>query len=244
MTAMQSAQPADDRVAVVGGSGALGFGLALRLGASGTHVVVGSRSAERGAAAVERLKEAAPDADFDADANGPAAQRCGVVILSVPFSSQLETLKGLHDWLRPGQILVDATVPLASAVSGKATRTLTVWQGSAAQQAKEVVPDGVRVVSALHTVSASLLADLAEPLDQDVLLCGDRRADKARVSAVLQSIPGLRCVDCGPLEQARITEQLTALMIGVNIRYHAHAGIRITGIGAPPWAPVASTEPL
>jgi NADPH-dependent F420 reductase len=121
-------------------------------------------------------------------------------------------------------------VPLAAAVSGRATRTLGVWQGSAAQQAAEMVPDGVRVVSALHTVSASTLGDLDQPLDEDVLVCGDRKADKERAGAVIEQVPGLRWVDAGRLEQARIAESLTALLIGINSRYRCHAGIRITGL--------------
>src|SRR5207302_8448468 len=121
--------------------------------------------------------------------------------------NQSETLTNLKPALKDGQLLVDATVPLAAAVSGKATRTLGVWQGSAAQQAQEMVPDGVRVVSAFHTVSAAQLSHLEHELDEDVLICGDRREDKAKVADLVKAIPGLRAVDCGPLEMARIVEQ-------------------------------------
>jgi NADPH-dependent F420 reductase len=224
-----------DPVTVIGASGALGFGLALRLGLAGVPVVVGSRDAGRAAETVERLRERAPGGDFDGDANGPAAERSEVVFLSVPFRSQSETLTNLRAHLREGQLVVDATVPLAAAVSGKATRMLGVWQGSAAQQAAEMVPDGVRVVSALHTVSAATLGDPDRALDEDVLVCGDRKADKARAAALIECIPGLRCVDCGRLETARITESLTALLIGVNGRYKTHAGIRITGLPEVSW---------
>jgi NADPH-dependent F420 reductase len=98
-----------------------------------------------------------------------------------------------------------------------------------------MAPDGVRVVSALHTVSAASLTDLGHDLDEDVLVCGDRKADKQEVAALLGRVPGLRCVDCGRLEQARITEQLTALLIGVNARYKTHAGIRLTGLPDELW---------
>ena len=124
-------------------------------------------------------------------------------------------------------------MPLAAAVSGKATRMLGVWQGSAAQQAAEMVPDGVRVVSALHTISAASLTDLEHPLEQDVLVCGDSRADKREAARLIERIDGLRCVDCGRLEMSRITESLTALLIGVNSRYKVHAGIRLTGLPDP-----------
>ena len=154
-----------------------------------------------------------------------------IVILSVPFRSQSETLTNLKGALTPAQLVIDATVPLAAAVSGKATRTLGVWQGSAAQQAQEMVPEGVRVVSAFHTISASLLSDLDQTLDEDVLMCGDERADKAQVAQLVSKIEGLRAVDCGPLEMARIVEQLTALLISINVRNKVQAGIKITGLG-------------
>ena len=128
-------------------------------------------------------------------------------------------------------MLVDATVPLAAAVSGKATRTIGVWQGSAAQQAQEMAPHGVRVVSAFHTVSAALLTDLDHELDEDVLVCGDRAEDKAKLAELIDRIDGLRTVDCGPLEMARIIEQLTPLLISINVRHKVRAGIKITGLG-------------
>jgi hypothetical protein len=107
---------------------------------------------------------------------------------------------------------------------------LGVWQGSAAEQAEEMAPDGVRVVAALHTVSAHALASVDEPLDEDVLICGDRRADKVQAAEILQRIPGLRAVDAGRLETSRIAESLTALMISINAKYKAHAGIRIANL--------------
>jgi 8-hydroxy-5-deazaflavin:NADPH oxidoreductase len=225
----------DEQVTVIGGSGALGSGLALRLAAAGVRVVIGSRDAGRAQEAAEWVLERAPEAHVSGLPNPGAAAASEVVFLCVPFRNQSETLTNLKDHLREGQLLVDATVPLAAAVSGKATRTLGVWQGSAAQQAAEMVPDGVRVVSALHTVNAPGLKDLEHPLDEDVIVCGDRRADKARAAAVIELIPGLRCVDGGRLEMARIAESLTALLIGVNARYKTHAGVRLTGLGERPW---------
>ena len=225
----------DDQVTVIGGSGALGSGLALRLAAAGVHVVIGSRDAERAREAAGWVRDRARQATVDGLPNGEAAAASEVVFLCVPFRNQSETLTNLKEHLREGQVLVDATVPLAAAVSGRATRTLGVWQGSAAEQAAEMVPDGVRVVSALHTVNAPGLKDLAHPLDEDVLVCGDRRADKARAAALIELIPGLRCVDGGRLEMARIAESLTALLIGVNARYKTHAGVRLTGLGERPW---------
>jgi NADPH-dependent F420 reductase len=219
-----------DPVVVIGGTGALGYGLALRLGKAGVPIVIGSRDAERAAESAGKAAAAVPEGSFEGLANAEAATRGEIVVLSVPFRSQSETLTNLKTVLREGQLVVDATVPLAAAVSGKATRTLGVWQGSAAQQAAEMVPEGVRVVSALHTVSAKTFGDLSHELAEDVLVCGDAKADKQAVIELLERIPGLRGVDCGRLETARLTEQLTPLLIGINIRYKTHAGVRITGL--------------
>lgn len=217
-------------VSIIGGTGALGFGLALRLGQTGTPIVIGSRDAARAVEAAQRAQDRVPAGSFTGLENAEAAQGAEIAILTVPFRSQSETLTNLKGALHEGQLVLDSTVPLAAAVSGKATRSLGVWQGSAAQQAQEMVPDGVRVVSALHTVSAALLTDLDHQLDEDVLVCGDGREDKTRIIELVERIRGLRAVDCGRLEMARIAEQLTPLLISINIRHKTHAGIKITGL--------------
>jgi 8-hydroxy-5-deazaflavin:NADPH oxidoreductase len=217
-------------VAIIGATGALGFGLAVRWGVAGVPVVIGSRDGDRAVEAAQRAREAVPTGHFEGFENAEAATKADVVLLSVPFRSQSETLTNLKTVLQPHQLVVDATVPLASAVSGRATRMLGVWQGSAGQQAQEMVPDGVRVVSALHTVSAAACGDLHHALDEDVLVCGNHREDKERVMALIDRIDGLRCVDAGRLEMARITESLTALLISINARHKTRAGIKITGV--------------
>jgi 8-hydroxy-5-deazaflavin:NADPH oxidoreductase len=223
-------------IPIIGGTGALGFGLAMRLARAGHRVVIGSRSAERAAEAASRIESAIPGCGAEGSVNEDAATRGDVVFLTVPFRVQSENLNNLREALRPGQILVDCTVPTAAAVGGKATRSLGVWQGSAAQQAQEMVPEGVTVIAALHTVGAQALADLDAELDEDVLVCGERRADKARVARLVDQIGGLRAVNAGGLETARIVEQLTPLLISINVRYKAHAGIRITGLPPDdPW---------
>ncbi len=227
--------PALDPVAIVGASGALGFGLAVRLGRAGVPIVIGSREATRAQQAAERCRSAAREGTFSGHDNADAVRAAGTVIMSVPFRNQSETLNNLKDALRPGQLLIDATVPLAAAVGGKATRMVGVWQGSAAQQALEMAPEGVRVVSALHTISAASLTDLEHPLEQDVLVCGDSRADKQQAAQLIERIDGLRCVDCGRLEMARITESLTAQLIAVNARHKVHAGIRLTDLPERLW---------
>jgi len=198
-------------------------------------IAIGSRDEDRARETAERAAAVVPSGSFQGLDNAAAARGAATVILSVPFRNQSETLTNLNDALAPGQLLIDATVPLAAAVGGKATRMLGLWQGSAAQQALEMVPDGVRVVSALHTVSAASLSDLEHPLAQDVLLCGDSRADKREAAGLIERIDGLRCVDCGLLEMARTTEALTALLISVNARYKVHAGIRLTSLPERMW---------
>jgi 8-hydroxy-5-deazaflavin:NADPH oxidoreductase len=228
VTAAQA--PAEQPVAVVGGTGDLGFGLAVRLADAGVPLRIGSREGARAEQAAARVRALVPGAQVVGAANGDAVAGAGIVVLSVPFAAHAATLKALGERLAAEQVLLDVTVPLATAVGGRPTRVLTVWQGSAAQQAQELVPAGVRVVAGLHTVAAAHLADLRHAFDEDALIAGDDPAAKRLVAALIERIPGLRAVDAGRLEAARITEQLTALTIGINIRHRATAGIRIVGL--------------
>jgi hypothetical protein len=225
----------DERVPIIGGTGALGFGVALRLARAGTPVVIGSRDGGRAAEAADKLRAALPDAQVSGLENGEAARQGPIVLLCVPFRNQSENLTNLKPVLQPGQILVDATVPLAAAVSGRATRLLGVPQGSAALQAAEMAPDGVEVVSALHTVSASTLNDLEHELDEDIPIAGDSVEAKRRVAELIGRIDGLRPVNAGRLEASKFIEAMTPLLIGINSRYKTHAGIRITGLPDELW---------
>jgi NADPH-dependent F420 reductase len=222
-------------VPIIGGTGALGLRLAIRLASVGVPVVIGSRRPEAAADAAEKVRGAVPDADVEGLENSEAAGHGPIVILAVPFRAQSETLTNLKGALREGQILVDTTVPLAAAVAGRATRLLGVPQGSAGQQAQEMAPDGVAVVSGLHTVSAPDLGDLDVELDEDTLLAGDSKEAKRRVAELISRIPGLRPVDAGRLEMARYIEGITPLLISVNARYKSHAGIKLTRLPAEPW---------
>lgn len=219
-----------ERVAIIGGTGAIGLALATRLAQAGCEVVIGSRDEARAQAAAEGIA----GGRVSGASNGGAAGSAEIVFLCVPYASQASTVKGIADSLAPGAILVDATVPLATNVGGKPTRTLGVPDGSAAQQADALLPDAVTVVAGLHTVSAVLLADTDHELDEDTLLCSDDRGAIAKVAAILELIPGLRAVDAGRLEQARVVEQMTALMISMNIRHKTHTGVRITGLPDSP----------
>ena len=216
---------------MIGGTGALGFGLAVRWAIAGVPIVIGSRDAARAAEAAEKVVERAGGGDVTGVANEEAAGRASTVLLSVPFRVQAENLNNLRYVLQPQTTLIDATVPLAAAIGGWATRSLGVWQGSASQQAEEMAPRGVTVVSAFHTVSAAALSDPARELDEDVLIAGDDRKTKDHVSDLVRRIPGLRPVDCGDLEMARVLEQLTPLLISVNKRHKIrHSGVKLTGL--------------
>jgi len=219
-------------IAVLGGTGPEGSGLALRWARAGLDVIIGSRDPARAESAATLLHELAGDASrvrgFD---NAAAVQQAETVVLTVPFSAQLSTLKSVEPALRPGQVLVDCTVPLATAVGGRPTAVLGAWQGSAAQQAATAIPRGVAVVGAFHNVSAHHLEALEHPVECDVLVCGDNREAKDRVRRLVEAIEGCRYVDAGPLANARIVESITALLIGINIRYKVPgAGVRFTGL--------------
>jgi 8-hydroxy-5-deazaflavin:NADPH oxidoreductase len=226
---------ADSTVPIIGGTGALGFGLALRLTRAGVPVAIGSRDAGRADEAAGRVRERVPEAQVEGLENSDAVRRGPVVLLCVPFRAQSENLANLKEALEPGQVLVDATVPLAAAVGGRATRLLGVPQGSAGQQAQEMVPDGVTVVSALHSVSAPSLAELDHELDEDVLVAGDKKEAKRTVAELIERIPGLRAVNAGRLETARLIEGLTPLIISVNARYKSRTGIKLTGLPDELW---------
>ncbi|MFL5886174.1 MAG: NADPH-dependent F420 reductase [Thermoleophilaceae bacterium] len=226
---------AETHVPIIGGTGALGFGLALRLARARTPVVIGSRDAGRAAEAAAKVREQVPDGDVQGLENAEAATRGPVVLLCVPFRAQSENLNNLKQALEPGQILVDATVPLAAAVGGRATRLLGVPQGSAGQQAQEMVPEGVTVVSALHSVSAAALAELDHELDEDVLVAGDSGDAKRTVAELIGRIPGLRPVNAGRLDAARLIEAITPLLISVNARYKTRAGVKLTGLPDELW---------
>jgi NADPH-dependent F420 reductase len=220
-----------ETVSILGGTGNLGFGLAVRLGRAGYSVCVGSRDQQRAEAAAQRAAELIPGRTFTGSSNVDAVGKADrLVVITVPFASQLATLKGIADHWRPGQVALDATVPLATAVGGRPIQLIQPWHGSAAQQARTVLPDDVGLVAGLHTVSSAALLDLDAPLDQDTLICGDDRDAKAIATEVLLGVEGLRVVDAGPLPMSRLVEGITPLLIGLNVRYKTHAGIRLTNL--------------
>ena len=218
-----------EKIAIIGGAGELGLGLALRWAKAGEGIVIGSRDAAKAEEAAAKVKAAVPNGKIAGTDNVQAASDATIVVIAVPFSAQAGILKSIKSALK-GAIVVDATVPLAASVGGRPTRMLGVWEGSAAQLAAGLLP-GVPVVSAFHNISAEMLHDLGVQLDCDILICGDDAGAKDRISALVKLIPGLRPLDAGPLEMSRVVESMTALMISLNRRYKTHhSGIRITGL--------------
>jgi hypothetical protein len=218
------------KIGIVGGTGPEGSGLAYRWAGAGEHIVIGSRDARRAEDTARQLRERLGGSPQIEGADNAAAAQCGVVVLTVPFSGQAALLKQLKTIWRAGTILIDTSVPLAAAIGGPATRTLGVWQGSAAEQTRELVPDHVSIVAAFQNLSAALLAQDG-PVDCDILVCSDDDRAKEVASKLAKKIPGARALNGGKLENARIAESLTALLVGLNIRYKVHnAGIRFTGL--------------
>ena len=217
-------------IAVIGGTGPAGMGLALRWTRAGETVIVGSRDAARAQHAAEKIKQRnGPQSQISGMENSAACAACDLLVLTVPFEGQAELLKQLKPAMKSGSILIDATVPLAASVGGRPSRTLGVWQGSAAQQTAELVPKGVSVVGAFHNVSADVLNG-DDDVDCDVIVCSDDPAASQVAMELAAKIPGVRAIDGGKLENSRIVEQITALLIGLNIRHKGHSGIRITGL--------------
>jgi NADPH-dependent F420 reductase len=221
-------------ITIVGGTGPAGLGLALRLASAGESVIIGSRSAERAQEAANQIKQkAGSQVQVSGVENAAACAASDLLILTVPFEGQASLLKQLKPAIKPGSILIDATVPLASSVGGRASRMLGVWQGSAAQQTAEILSKEVKVVAAFQNVSADMMNG-DDPLECDIIVCSDYPDATKAASDLVVKIPGLRAIDGGKLENARIVEQVTALLIGLNIRHKGHGGIRVTGL--PPAA--------
>ena len=221
----------ENAIAILGGTGDQGLGLALRFAKARQSVVIGSRKLDRALTAADEVRSKVPGAQVEGFENSDATARAGVVILSVPFEHTASTVKAIRDVMRPGQILVSMAVPLATAVGGAAAHMLGIWQGSAAELVASLVPKGVDVVSAFQNVSAYRLQDLEHEVDCDVIVSAAKEP-RQRVMGLCEFVPGLRGIDGGPLANARIVESMTALMIGINLRYKLPegTGIRITGI--------------
>lgn len=207
-------------IAIVGGTGPEGLGLALRFARAGANVRIGSRTLERARTASEHVAKTVTGGHVEGFTNAEAVREASVVVLAVPSDAQVETLESLRDSWRPGTTLVDATVQLKAA-----------GPESSAQRAAQHVPEGVVVAAAFHTLGADLLAQLDHPLDSDVLISSDSAEAKAIATRLVEMLGGARPVDAGPLKNSRLIENIVPLLIAINRRYKVkHSGIRITGI--------------
>jgi NADPH-dependent F420 reductase len=217
-------------IAIIGGTGPAGTGLALRWARAGEIVIIGSRDSARAQETAESIrKRAGANAQVSGMENSAACAASDLLVLTVPFEGQAALLKQLKPAIRAGSVVIDATVPLAASIGGRASRTIGVWQGSAAQQTAELVPKGVSVAAAFQNTSADVL-NSDEDIDCDVIVCSDDPNATQVAMELAAKIAGVRAIDGGKLENARIVEQITALLIGLNIRHKGRGGIRITGL--------------
>jgi len=222
------------KIAMIGGTGDQGIGLALRFVKAGENVIVGSRDIKKAENTVNIIRNM-----LDGDeannvigmTNTDAAAECDIAVLTVPLQAQMATLMSIKDNLE-GKNLIDATVPLDGCLGGKPTRYIDVWQGSAAERSAEFLKDkGVKVTSAFNNISAASLINANEDVQCDCLISGDYEDAKDEAMILAEKIPGVKAIDCGPLENARIIEKITPLLINLNIRNKIKlAGIRITGL--------------
>ncbi len=214
-------------LAILGGTGPEGKGLALRLALAGEEVTIGSRSAERGAAAAGELAAAAPEVSISGTDNARAATAGDVVFLAFPYEGQRPVLEDLVGLLE-GKIVVSVIAPMAFE-RGKGARAVDVADGSAAQEAQAILPNA-RVVAAFQNVSAEELQDPQVDMQGDVVVCSDYADARKLVMELADKIPSLRGVDGGTLDNARYVEQITPLLVNINRIYRTHSGIKITGV--------------
>ncbi|MGC9516909.1 MAG: NADPH-dependent F420 reductase [Methanomicrobiales archaeon] len=221
------------KVAIIGGTGDQGFGLALRFVKAGLEVIIGSRDIKKAENTVNIIKNMVKGEEMQIQGmtNDDAAQNGEILILTVPLQAQVITLKSIKNFV-DGKILVDATVPLETCLGGKPNRYVDLWEGSAAERTDEMLKDkDVKIVSAFNNISSASLINIKEDVKCDCLISGNHGDAKEEVKKLAEKIPGVRSIDCGPLENARIVEKITPLLINLNIRNKIKlAGLRITGL--------------
>ena len=221
-------------VSIIGGTGPQGLGIGERLAIEGVDVIIGSRKEEKALEVVAQAKEDLKDYDLSTMkgmANEDAAREGDVLIITVPLAAQKPTVEGIKEFCKD-KIVMDATVPLETAIGGKPFRFIDLMEGSAAERTASILEGtGAKVICAFCNISNSHLANIPEEIDCDCLIAGDDNDAKATVAEIIDKIPGIKTIDCGILEKARVIEKITPLLIGLNIKYKSHyGGLRITGI--------------
>jgi len=213
-------------LAILGGTGNEGPGLALRWAKAGHKVIIGSRQAEKGERVAAEINARLGAALVVGMTNEDAIRACDVAALTVPYAAQNPLLESLKDVLQ-GKVLINVTVAMQPP---KVARVYIPPEGSACEQAQALLGPGVQVVAAFQNVGAHNLEDPELPLNCDVLVCGDSKEAKAIAIGLAEDL-GTRGIDAGPLVNAKVVEGLTSVLIGINIRYKVPgAGIRITGL--------------
>ena len=216
-------------IALIGGTGPEGRGLALRFALAGRDVVIGSRDAARGESIAAELRESLAGRDglgeLSGAANAAAVAQAEIVVVTVPYEGHAATLSDLAGALA-GKIVVDAVVPVRFE---RGPRPVEVAAGSATEEAAALLPDS-RVTGAFHNLSAEILLDPDEPVHADVLVTGGDEETKRTVCALAEEIEGVRAVDAGPLRYSRFVEGLTILLIGINIRHRARTHVQVSGL--------------
>ena len=237
------------KIAIIGGTGGQGSGLALRWARAGHEVFIGSREEKKACTSadslkticidtacslleiektdVEAVKEKVPEAKISGFDNLEATKRADIIVISVPYSHLIPTIASIKEGLTEGKIIVSVVVPLSTAVGGKATTMISPWEGSAAEVIQSLVPENVQVISAFQNVSADRLSDLEKDVDCDIMVCGGSKDARKNIMELAKDIPGARAIDGGPLQNARLIEPITALLIGMNIRYKVREGMGI-----------------
>ncbi|SDA67605.1 NADPH-dependent F420 reductase [Methanobrevibacter millerae] len=221
-------------VSIIGGTGPQGLGIGERLAIAGVDVIIGSRKEEKALDVVEQAKKDLADYDLSnmkGMANEDAAKEGDVLIITVPLAAQKPTVEGIKEFCKD-KIVMDATVPLETAIGGKPFRFIDLMEGSAAERTASILDGtGAKVICAFCNISNSHLSNIPEDIDCDCLIAGDDKQSKEVAAEIINKIPGVKTIDCGILEKARIIEKITPLLIGLNIKYKSHyGGLRITGI--------------
>ncbi|MDR0900337.1 MAG: NADPH-dependent F420 reductase [Methanobrevibacter sp.] len=222
------------KIAILGGTGDQGLGLAIRFIQANQEVIIGSRSIEKAQKAVAEIenyigKEEAKN--IQAMTNEDAAAAGDILVLTVPLTAQIATLKSIKEFVN-GKIVIDATVPLCSTIGGSPTECVDVWEGSAAERAAKVLKgSGAKILAAFNNISSASLLDFKNDVGCDCLIAGDDEESKKIAIDIINKFPGVAAIDCGPLSKARYIEKITPLLIGLNIKYKTHyGGIKIVGL--------------
>lgn len=219
------------KIAIIGGTGGQGLGIAIRFVQAGEDVIIGSRTIEKAQAAVDKVKDLLGDiGNLKAAENSDAAAEAELLVLTVPLAAQKSTLLSIKEGAK-GKTLLDATGPLESAIGGSPITYLDLWDGAAAERSAKILKDA-NVICAFNNISSAALMNFNEPIDCDCLISGDDADSKVVATELIEKIPGVNVIDCGPLARAKIIEKITPLLIGLNIRNKTQfGGIRITGLG-------------